>query len=31
MGSIFVFFVLATVMVATRKVNWYQLGTKAPQ
>ncbi len=26
MGSIFVFFVLATVMVATRKVNWYQLG-----
>lgn len=30
MGSIFVFFILATVMIATRKVDWYQLGgTKA--
>lgn len=26
MGSIFIFFILAVVMVVTRKVNWYQLG-----
>lgn len=28
MGSIFVFLVLAIVMVVTRKVNWYQLNSK---
>jgi inner membrane protein len=30
MGAILLFAVLAAIMIATRKVNWYQLGTETP-